>query len=255
MRTKGPSAPTMCGKTLKSGFSKVLGGFVGQWTERKDSSGGLTIQKETTMVQPSFYWASAVVLFLLLLKSPSTLRRIDAIGEDEAARSSWSAWPAPSPRPPPGGGRRSRRRRRRRTWRRSRGAGEPRVPVRGALEARHERGFAEKNRLGRGGFGPVYRGRLEDDREVAVKLLGAGSRQGAKEFRNEATLLSRLQHRNVVNLFGYCTRGADDKLLVYEYVSNESLDKILFSSSPGTREFFFLSPIFPPSRSSPSFSH
>ncbi|GJM98837.1 hypothetical protein PR202_ga15881 [Eleusine coracana subsp. coracana] len=103
-----------------------------------------------------------------------------------------------------------------------------------ALEAA-TRGFAEKNRLGRGGFGPVYRGRLEDGREVAVKLLGAGSRQGAKEFRNEATLLSRLQHRNVVNLFGYCTRGADDKLLVYEYVSNESLDKILFSSSPGTR--------------------
>ncbi|TVU09496.1 hypothetical protein EJB05_42972, partial [Eragrostis curvula] len=91
--------------------------------------------------------------------------------------------------------------------------------------------FAEKNQLGRGGFGPVYRGRLQDGREVAVKLLGAGSRQGTKEFRNEATLLSRVQHRNVVNLIGYCSRGADDKLLVYEYVPNESLDKILFSSS------------------------
>jgi serine/threonine protein kinase len=97
------------------------------------------------------------------------------------------------------------------------------------------RSFSEKNRLGQGGFGPVYRGRLEDGRDVAVKRLGAGSRQGAREFRNEATLLSRVQHRNVVNLIGYCARGAEDKLLVYEYVPNESLDKILFSSSSSAR--------------------
>ncbi|KAF8657669.1 hypothetical protein HU200_059824 [Digitaria exilis] len=101
-----------------------------------------------------------------------------------------------------------------------------------ALEAA-TRGFSEKNRLGQGGFGPVYRGRLDDGRDVAVKRLGAGSRQGAREFRNEATLLSRVQHRNVVNLIGYCARGADDKLLVYEYVPNESLDKILFSPASG----------------------
>uniref|UniRef100_A0A0E0M127 Protein kinase domain-containing protein n=1 Tax=Oryza punctata TaxID=4537 RepID=A0A0E0M127_ORYPU len=94
------------------------------------------------------------------------------------------------------------------------------------------RGFSEKQKLGQGGFGPVYRGRLVDGREVAVKRLGAGSRQGAREFRNEATLLSRVQHRNVVNLIGYCAHGPDDKLLVYEYVPNESLDKILFSSPP-----------------------
>ncbi|CAL5081401.1 unnamed protein product [Urochloa decumbens] len=97
-----------------------------------------------------------------------------------------------------------------------------------ALEAA-TRGFSEKNKLGQGGFGPVYRGRLEDGRDVAVKRLGSGSRQGAREFRNEATLLSRVQHRNVVNLIGYCARGAEDKLLVYEYVPNESLDKILFA--------------------------
>ncbi|XP_052166642.1 cysteine-rich receptor-like protein kinase 43 [Oryza glaberrima] len=94
------------------------------------------------------------------------------------------------------------------------------------------RGFSERQKLGQGGFGPVYRGRLADGREVAVKRLGAGSRQGAREFRNEATLLSRVQHRNVVNLIGYCAHGPDDKLLVYEYVPNESLDKILFSSPP-----------------------
>jgi serine/threonine protein kinase len=98
------------------------------------------------------------------------------------------------------------------------------------------RGFSEKQRLGQGGFGPVYRGRLEDGRDVAVKCLGVGSRQGAREFRNEATLLSRVQHRNVVNLIGYCARGADEKLLVYEYVPNESLDKILFAPASGHRE-------------------
>jgi serine/threonine protein kinase len=93
------------------------------------------------------------------------------------------------------------------------------------------RGFSAKQKLGEGGFGPVYRGTLEDGREVAVKRLGAASRQGAREFRNEASLLSRVQHRNVVNLLGYCAHGADEKLLVYEYVPNESLDKILFSGT------------------------
>ncbi|KAJ3677405.1 hypothetical protein LUZ60_003129 [Juncus effusus] len=92
------------------------------------------------------------------------------------------------------------------------------------------RNFSPKNKLGEGGFGPVYKGRLEDGREVAVKKLGAGSRQGSREFQNEAMLLSRVQHRNVVNLYGYCTYG-NDKLLVYEYVSNESLDKLLFASA------------------------
>ncbi|OAY72682.1 putative LRR receptor-like serine/threonine-protein kinase [Ananas comosus] len=90
------------------------------------------------------------------------------------------------------------------------------------------RGFSPKQKLGEGGFGPVYKGRLEDGREVAVKRLGMGSRQGAKEFTNEAMLLSRVQHKNVVNLYGYCTHG-NDKLLVYEYVPNESLDKLLFA--------------------------
>ncbi|XP_042447676.1 putative serine/threonine-protein kinase [Zingiber officinale] len=88
--------------------------------------------------------------------------------------------------------------------------------------------FSPKHKLGEGGFGLVYKGRLEDGREVAVKRLGRGSRQGAREFENEALLLSRVQHKNVVNLYGYCAHG-DDKLLVYEYVPNESLDKLLFS--------------------------
>ncbi|KAA8529030.1 hypothetical protein F0562_033482 [Nyssa sinensis] len=89
--------------------------------------------------------------------------------------------------------------------------------------------FHPNQKLGEGGFGPVYKGRLEDGREIAVKKLSQSSNQGMREFRNEAKLLARVQHRNVVNLLGYCAHGAE-KLLVYEYVANESLDKLLFKS-------------------------
>lgn len=69
---------------------------------------------------------------------------------------------------------------------------------------------------------------MKDGREIAVKKLSHSSSQGTKQFKNEAKLLARVQHRNVVNLLGYCAHGVE-KLLVYEYVANESLDKILFS--------------------------
>ncbi|GLT94412.1 hypothetical protein SLE2022_121530 [Rubroshorea leprosula] len=90
--------------------------------------------------------------------------------------------------------------------------------------------FHATHKLGQGGFGPVFRGRLSDGREIAVKKLSQTSNQGKKEFQNEAKLLARVQHRNVVNLLGYCVHGTE-KLLVYEYVSNESLDKLLFKSN------------------------
>lgn len=90
--------------------------------------------------------------------------------------------------------------------------------------------FHHSNKLGEGGFGPVYKGKLHDGREIAVKKLSQSSRQGKKEFMNEAKLLARVQHRNVVNLLGYCAHGPE-KLLVYEFVANESLDKHLFKSS------------------------
>ncbi|KAA8532544.1 hypothetical protein F0562_032640 [Nyssa sinensis] len=89
--------------------------------------------------------------------------------------------------------------------------------------------FHASHKLGEGGFGPVYRGKLDDGREIAVKKLSQSSNQGREEFLNEAKLLARVQHRNVVNLFGFCAHGAE-KLLVYEYVANESLDKLLFKS-------------------------
>ncbi|KAK9060068.1 hypothetical protein SSX86_020772 [Deinandra increscens subsp. villosa] len=85
-----------------------------------------------------------------------------------------------------------------------------------------------ENKLGQGGFGPVFKGKLEDGREIAVKKLSETSKQGKREFTNEARLLACIQHRNVVSLLGYC--AFPEKLLVYEYVVNESLDKLLFKS-------------------------
>ncbi|CAA3026937.1 receptor kinase At4g00960 [Olea europaea subsp. europaea] len=89
--------------------------------------------------------------------------------------------------------------------------------------------FHHTQKLGEGGFGPVYKGKLDDGRQIAVKKLSCSSAQGKKEFQNEVKLLACLQHKNVVNLLGYCVHGAE-KLLVYEYVVNESIDKILFKS-------------------------
>ncbi|XP_024994638.1 putative receptor-like protein kinase At4g00960 [Cynara cardunculus var. scolymus] len=90
------------------------------------------------------------------------------------------------------------------------------------------RNFHPDNKLGQGGFGPVFKGKLENGEEIAVKQLSRTSNQGKKEFVNEARLLARVQHRNVVSLLGYCV--SPEKLLVYEYVPNESLDKLLFKS-------------------------
>lgn len=90
--------------------------------------------------------------------------------------------------------------------------------------------FNATHKLGEGGFGPVYKGKLSDGREVAVKKLSQTSNQGKKEFMNEAKLLARVQHKNVVNLLGYCAHGTE-KILVYEYVPHESLDKFLFKEA------------------------
>ncbi|XP_076902982.1 cysteine-rich receptor-like protein kinase 43 [Bidens hawaiensis] len=86
-----------------------------------------------------------------------------------------------------------------------------------------------EHKLGQGGFGPVFKGKLQDGREIAVKKLSETSKQGKREFTNEAKLLACVQHRNVVSLLGYC--AFPEKLLVYEYVVNESLDKLLFKSA------------------------
>ncbi|GLU14719.1 hypothetical protein SLE2022_312720 [Rubroshorea leprosula] len=87
--------------------------------------------------------------------------------------------------------------------------------------------FSTANKLGQGGFGPVYKGILHDGREVAVKRLSTSSGQGVTEFKNEAILIARLQHTNLVRLLGFCIQG-DEKILIYEYMPNKSLDSILF---------------------------
>ncbi|KAI8000849.1 G-type lectin S-receptor-like serine/threonine-protein kinase [Camellia lanceoleosa] len=90
--------------------------------------------------------------------------------------------------------------------------------------------FSTTNKLGEGGFGPVYKGKLEDGQEVAVKRLSRHSGQGAEEFKNEIILISKLQHRNLVRLLGCCIEG-EEKLLVYEYMTNKSLDTFLFDAT------------------------
>ncbi|KAL3635961.1 Cysteine-rich receptor-like protein kinase 43 [Castilleja foliolosa] len=89
--------------------------------------------------------------------------------------------------------------------------------------------FHPTQKLGEGGFGPVFKGKLKDGRDVAVKRLSQRSGQGKTEFQNEAKLLARVQHKNIVNFVGYCVHDSE-RLLVYEYVANESLDKLLFKS-------------------------
>uniref|UniRef100_F6HTL4 non-specific serine/threonine protein kinase n=2 Tax=Vitis vinifera TaxID=29760 RepID=F6HTL4_VITVI len=90
--------------------------------------------------------------------------------------------------------------------------------------------FSEENKLGQGGLGPVYRGTLADGREIAVKRLSRTSGQGLEEFKNEVTLIARLQHRNLVRLLGCCLEG-NESLLIYEYMPNKSLDVFLFDST------------------------
>ncbi|XP_010529593.1 PREDICTED: cysteine-rich receptor-like protein kinase 11 [Tarenaya hassleriana] len=87
--------------------------------------------------------------------------------------------------------------------------------------------FSESKKLGEGGFGEVYKGMLPSGTQVAVKRLSKTSSQGAREFKNEAVLVAKLQHRNLVRLLGFCVEG-EEKLLVYEFVPNKSLDYFLF---------------------------
>ncbi|KAG2647399.1 hypothetical protein PVAP13_2KG572259 [Panicum virgatum] len=94
-------------------------------------------------------------------------------------------------------------------------------------------GFSIENKLGQGGFGPVYKGLLPDGLQVAVKRLGPRSLQGLLEFKNEIQLIAKLQHRNLVKLLGCCIEGEHEKILVYEYMPNKSLDLIIFDSKKG----------------------
>nr|POE68757.1 cysteine-rich receptor-like protein kinase 29 [Quercus suber] len=87
--------------------------------------------------------------------------------------------------------------------------------------------FSDANKLGQGGFGVVYKGRLSNGQEIAVKRLSQGSGQGDLEFKNEILLVAKLQHRNLVKLRGFCLEGCE-RLLIYEFVPNGSLDQVIF---------------------------
>ncbi|KAL6207008.1 hypothetical protein ACLB2K_024253 [Fragaria x ananassa] len=87
--------------------------------------------------------------------------------------------------------------------------------------------FCITNKLGQGGFGPVYKGMLEEGKEIAVKRLSSSSGQGIDEFKNEMLLISNLQHKNLVRIMGCCIKE-DEKLLIYEFMPNKSLDTFLF---------------------------
>uniref|UniRef100_A0A1J3I335 Cysteine-rich receptor-like protein kinase 17 n=2 Tax=Noccaea caerulescens TaxID=107243 RepID=A0A1J3I335_NOCCA len=87
--------------------------------------------------------------------------------------------------------------------------------------------FSERNKLGQGGFGEVYKGMLMNGTEIAVKRLSKTSGQGEVEFKNEVVVVAKLQHRNLVRLLGFSLQG-EEKILVYEFVHNKSLDYFLF---------------------------
>ncbi|CAN6298316.1 unnamed protein product [Urochloa humidicola] len=89
--------------------------------------------------------------------------------------------------------------------------------------------FAEENKLGHGGFGAVYKGLLPDGRQIAVKRMDKTSGQGLKELRNELLLVAKLRHNNLAKLLGVCLQG-HEKMLVYDYLPNRSLDTFLFAA-------------------------
>ncbi|CAL5341863.1 unnamed protein product [Camellia sinensis] len=87
--------------------------------------------------------------------------------------------------------------------------------------------FSISNKIGEGGFGPVYKGTLEEGQQIAVKRLSKSSRQGLDEFKNEVLCIAKLQHRNLVKLLGCCIEE-EERMLIYEYLPNKSLDSFIF---------------------------
>ncbi|GJS93168.1 G-type lectin S-receptor-like serine/threonine-protein kinase [Tanacetum coccineum] len=91
--------------------------------------------------------------------------------------------------------------------------------------------FSDSNKIREGGFGPVYKGVLENGQEVAVKHLSDTSHQGFDEFKNELISIAKLHHRNLVKLLGYCIHE-NEMILIYEYMINKSLDSIKSGLTP-----------------------
>lgn len=94
--------------------------------------------------------------------------------------------------------------------------------------------FSSENKLGQGGFGAVYKGKLANGQCIAVKRLANNSQQGDFEFKNEVLLVVKLQHRNLVRLLGFCLQRTE-RLLIYEFVPNASLDQFIFDFGKRTQ--------------------
>jgi len=97
-------------------------------------------------------------------------------------------------------------------------------------------GFSDANLLGQGGFGYVHRGLLPNGKEIAVKQLKLGSGQGEREFQAEVEIISRVHHKHLVSLVGYCISGGK-RLLVYEFVPNNTLEFHLHAKGRPTMEW------------------
>ncbi|KAJ9708863.1 hypothetical protein PVL29_000726 [Vitis rotundifolia] len=92
--------------------------------------------------------------------------------------------------------------------------------------------FDNENKLGQGGFGTVYKGVLNDGREIAVKRLFFNNRHRAADFYNEVNIISSVEHKNLVRLLG-CSCSGPESLLVYEFLPNKSLDRFIFDTNRG----------------------
>ncbi|XP_042482825.1 G-type lectin S-receptor-like serine/threonine-protein kinase At1g11410 [Macadamia integrifolia] len=87
--------------------------------------------------------------------------------------------------------------------------------------------FSPNNKLGEGGFGAIYKGCLFNGKKIADKRLSSHSGQGMEEFKTEVLLIAKLQHRNLVKLLA-CSLEEEEKMLIYEYMPNKSLDFFIF---------------------------